>query len=565
MSPEALTDPDTIQGEMENFESMRGEVHICVMGEGRSELNNLYGIPLNSQEKELIRTDLARVNLCALFFIKRGYPYVSCLKGGFAAAHSWIVRKGPSNSVDVSVLVDYNPLTSEFAKYEKRYQNQKIRASRKQNLVNIFRVKGPGMLEFSKAKVNQLEEDIKKTTTKLDGDIAVVESMRQLEENVTQITSKLNVTVDPPKPDSATISEDKSLSSKYLLKPFGMNFNKLFKEDQANSNAAKVKDADISSNPAENLSKEENPSKSMYMALSSFNTNNVFKDVLLNSKDSKGEKNETKPGDSLMKTFMSAPMVPLISFSSVSLNSKSKDASEDAGGIKDVDLDAPSTAGSISFLSKFGHAVKRVKNSEPNEVGMTSEEGETKTRTELPAEVETGSVEVGKEGSDDEKTDEQSHGTMSMRMQLPNKMNFHNPFAKKGVTTGELPTQEEEVDVPTDVSANTGRFGTSKIEIRNPFAKMGKANGRPTSPLPGQSSDSRFNFSGMSFERSPKKPEGSGNREEVKRRGKLPGAGIFGKKLLQKESGAAAQRNNGELFEIGEDDDDAEEIVFMQF
>jgi len=58
--------------------------------------------------------------------------------------------------------------------------------------------------------------------------------------------------------------------------------------------------------------------------------------------------------------------------------------------------------------------VKALKNSEPNRFGIT-EEGETKTGTELPVEVETRSIVIG-----DEKISEKSNGTTAKRMQLPN-------------------------------------------------------------------------------------------------------------------------------------------------
>ena len=62
--------------------------------------------------------------MCALFFIKRGFPFVSVLDGGFAAAHTWLARDCDYLSLS-EVLVDYDEETSLFADLEKSYQVSK--------------------------------------------------------------------------------------------------------------------------------------------------------------------------------------------------------------------------------------------------------------------------------------------------------------------------------------------------------------------------------------------------------------------------------------------------------
>ena len=135
LSPEALMDPERIHGQVELFESLRSAVHIVVMGEGFSHFPSLFEHRLTPREQALAEEDDARTSLCALFFIKRGYPFVSILDGGFAAAHSWLARNAPSTErcakllSPSTVLVDYDRERSTFAQLEAAYQEQKALAS----------------------------------------------------------------------------------------------------------------------------------------------------------------------------------------------------------------------------------------------------------------------------------------------------------------------------------------------------------------------------------------------------------------------------------------------------
>ena len=56
--------------------------------------------------------------------IKKGFPFVSILDGGFAAAHSWLCREGPTHSLDVgNLLIEYEE-ESEWASLEKNYRER---------------------------------------------------------------------------------------------------------------------------------------------------------------------------------------------------------------------------------------------------------------------------------------------------------------------------------------------------------------------------------------------------------------------------------------------------------
>ena len=60
--------------------------------------------------------------MCTLFFIKRGFPFVSVNNGGFAAAHTWLARDCNYYLSLSEVLVDYDEETSLFADLEKSFQ-----------------------------------------------------------------------------------------------------------------------------------------------------------------------------------------------------------------------------------------------------------------------------------------------------------------------------------------------------------------------------------------------------------------------------------------------------------
>ena len=123
MSPEKLQDPEELQRLIDMFESLRGAVHICVMGEGFASFPVLYNHPLTKEEQKLLEDDISRTSSCALFFLKKGFPFVSLLRGGFAAAHAFLSR-GPPGLSPEEVLIDYDPDASLFAQLEITRQEQ---------------------------------------------------------------------------------------------------------------------------------------------------------------------------------------------------------------------------------------------------------------------------------------------------------------------------------------------------------------------------------------------------------------------------------------------------------
>lgn len=96
-----------------------------LQGEGFSSFPALYDHPLTYEEEMLLEDDVSRTSDCCLFFLKKGFPFVSILRGGFAAAHAFLWRSGPDMGLPPSnVLVDYDPLSSLFAQLETARQEQ---------------------------------------------------------------------------------------------------------------------------------------------------------------------------------------------------------------------------------------------------------------------------------------------------------------------------------------------------------------------------------------------------------------------------------------------------------
>jgi hypothetical protein len=120
MTADQLAGKETTKAQEEIFESLRGAVHICVMGEGYAALPRIYGHKITKGLAEFIKADEARIQNCALFFLSRGFPFVSVLDGGFAAAHAYLCRDGPKVHLHAkNVLTDYDPEGSIFAQFER--------------------------------------------------------------------------------------------------------------------------------------------------------------------------------------------------------------------------------------------------------------------------------------------------------------------------------------------------------------------------------------------------------------------------------------------------------------
>jgi hypothetical protein len=138
LNPEIMMDPDRLKQQEEIFESLRGSVHICIMGEGYAALPSLYGHKITNGLAEFIKEDDARNSNCALFFLKKGFPFVSVLDGGFAAAHAYLCREGSDVHLRVqNVLTDYNPEVSLFGQFEKVH-NSSSREKTQRSLQTFF-------------------------------------------------------------------------------------------------------------------------------------------------------------------------------------------------------------------------------------------------------------------------------------------------------------------------------------------------------------------------------------------------------------------------------------------
>ena len=170
LSPETLLDPEKLKVHEEMFESLRAGAHIVIMGEGFSALPALYGHTMTQAMAEHIKEDETRNNLCALHFVKRGFPYVSIMQGGFASAHAWLCREGPKNKLRVyDVLDDYNPDVSLFGQFEKLFRDQQKvanstgRDKTQRALQGLF---DSSMTALTKASVMRFENQSIETSTR---------------------------------------------------------------------------------------------------------------------------------------------------------------------------------------------------------------------------------------------------------------------------------------------------------------------------------------------------------------------------------------------------------------
>ncbi|CAN0452521.1 unnamed protein product [Hapterophycus canaliculatus] len=67
------------------FEPLRRRAHVCLVGSGDGHLRarglGTRNGPQGIGSQKAARDEYSYVNTCALFFIKRGFPYVSVLEG----------------------------------------------------------------------------------------------------------------------------------------------------------------------------------------------------------------------------------------------------------------------------------------------------------------------------------------------------------------------------------------------------------------------------------------------------------------------------------------------------
>lgn len=148
LEPGAMSDPEQISQLLEVFQPLVGRAHICLLGAGdaylysqtdgtspqsttvqatastnvfdsfashnRSESSTAPPSPITpgggTISARSARMDYSSVNSFALFLIKRGFPYVSVVLGGFASAHDVLAASGEENPKgNLSTLVDHSP------------------------------------------------------------------------------------------------------------------------------------------------------------------------------------------------------------------------------------------------------------------------------------------------------------------------------------------------------------------------------------------------------------------------------------------------------------------------
>jgi len=163
LSPENLADVRRIKEQEAMFESLRGSVHICIMGEGYASLPDLYGHKITSELAEMIKEDGERNNACARFFLSGGFPFVSLVEGGFASVHAYLCREGPKTHLHVSnVLIDYNQEVSLFGRFEKLH-SMSGRDKAQRALQNLF---DSSMTALTKNSMRLEEQTNQKSGTK---------------------------------------------------------------------------------------------------------------------------------------------------------------------------------------------------------------------------------------------------------------------------------------------------------------------------------------------------------------------------------------------------------------
>jgi hypothetical protein len=119
----------------------------------------------------LLDEDVSRTSNCALFFLKKGFPFVSVLRGGFAAAHAFLFRNGPTMGLPPSeALIDYDPVISLFAQLEVARQNQeeyKTAPTREKTARTLQKIIDVSMtrLTLEEQRINGLASDLSKPET----------------------------------------------------------------------------------------------------------------------------------------------------------------------------------------------------------------------------------------------------------------------------------------------------------------------------------------------------------------------------------------------------------------
>lgn len=125
--PDAVTDPRVLDQVLATLNPMKATVHLCVMGQGYGHIAREIGqqqlnavdqkssqvspFELTDEFFEAYSRDLTRVNSAVLFLMKRGFPHVSVLQGGYAAAHGELFH---SKAFAVDDLIDHDVSTCQL-------------------------------------------------------------------------------------------------------------------------------------------------------------------------------------------------------------------------------------------------------------------------------------------------------------------------------------------------------------------------------------------------------------------------------------------------------------------
>lgn len=119
----------------------------------------------------MLEDDEARTSNCALFFLKKGFPFVSVLRGGFAAAHAYLSRSGLESAMDPDhILIDYDPNISLFAQLEtarqeeEKYKNAPAREKTARTLQKIID-NSMVRLTLEEQRINSLANELAKPET----------------------------------------------------------------------------------------------------------------------------------------------------------------------------------------------------------------------------------------------------------------------------------------------------------------------------------------------------------------------------------------------------------------
>ena len=208
-----------------------------MQGEGFSSFPKLFGHNLSSKEEKVLDDDDSRTNICALFFIKKGFPFVSVLDGGFAAAHTWLARDCPNLAMS-SILVDYDENESLLSKLESSYQKQQEFSNASTRRKTALALQN--LIDKSMTRLTISENRLEDFTDKLRSE----EGRKQVKQSVSKIFATKNSDSNGSGEGSASSQVDSSVDNDGDVKSFRMPFNALLKRKENSSSQIEVAKSD---------------------------------------------------------------------------------------------------------------------------------------------------------------------------------------------------------------------------------------------------------------------------------------------------------------------------------